>query len=267
MKEKNLRKIIRENIKFLFENNNLILEKNNNIINYTKGYVNGTIEENEYFHFLNKEVVNEGIVSDVFDSINIKISLMLYSLVVEIGNNVKKYMSKIFSVVMWVMNKIQAFKEKHPVIFKIIIIICITLILLCISSVAHAQEISNHSVTLSPEELKQAKALQSFMQTHQVWVEKPLGNLDQANIKASGMPMTDTTGLRFIKEWLTDVCSDGKFNGDLIKDKRFVEKVNEIGIKMMENLSSDYAKEIKNQAVSDKFVDIGHKLSSLFKKQ
>jgi len=263
MLEKKLRKIIRENIQTIIKSQNIIIEKNNPIQVATKQYLSGQINESEYHNFMDAELLSEGI----FDTINTKISFMLYSLVVEIGNNAKKYMSKIFSSVMWIIDKIKKFKEKYPVLFKIIVIVCITLILLCISSIAQAQEMGGQSVILNPEELKQAKALQSFMDKNHVFIQNPPSNLDQANIKASGMPLTDGSGLRFIKQWLEDVCVDGKFDGELMKDKSFLQRVNKVGINMMSDLTQEHAKEIKNQAVSDKFVDIGNKLSSLFKKQ
>jgi len=135
VKEKYLRVIIRENIKNIIEYQNLFLEQNSLTMSYTKNYIHGNINESEYIKFLN--TINE---SNFFEEIKIKALNSLLTFLKEAAKIGFKIFDKLKTLINWVWGKIKSFKEKNPVLFKVIVITLLVMIILILSaSTAHAQ--------------------------------------------------------------------------------------------------------------------------------
>ena len=102
-------------------------------------FIEGKITESEYIDYLNLEVFNESII-DFTNYIKDKIVSVLYSFIVQsskIGFTIINKFKKVFE---WIISTVSKWKEKHPVLFRVIIITLIIVILLMVStSSAYAQ--------------------------------------------------------------------------------------------------------------------------------
>lgn len=110
--------------------------EHSNLDEVTIDFINGRISESEFKDYINTEVLNESVMSYVKE----KIINVLYSFLVkasEIGFSILNKFKSFFS---WFIGIISKWKEKHPTLYKVIIITVIIIILLMVSaSSAYAQ--------------------------------------------------------------------------------------------------------------------------------
>ena len=105
---------------------------------FTLDFIYGRITKDEYISHL--ESLNENWISDSYEKVKWKVIEHLWTFLEESKKIGFKILSKVFTFLKWIWNKIKSFKEKHPIIFKIITITLLVLIILILSScVAHAQ--------------------------------------------------------------------------------------------------------------------------------
>lgn len=150
------------------------MKKNNDMKNYIdfkidksmNDYFNGDITTNELFESLDSiRYTNEGILDKVTGFLNkakdfsidvvIKVYLwILKTFDVEIDgienlfSFFKKIGGKILSAFTWIINKIKDFKEKYPILFKVIIITAIIIFLLIITASSAAAATTGQKVSL-----------------------------------------------------------------------------------------------------------------------
>jgi hypothetical protein len=99
-------------------------------------FINGEVSESEFKNYIQLEVLNESVMSYVKE----KITNVLYSFLVkasEIGFSILNKFKSFFS---WFIGTVSKWKEKHPTLYKVILITVIIIILLMVSaSSAYAQ--------------------------------------------------------------------------------------------------------------------------------
>lgn len=117
-------------------------EKTFNNQNIHEQFIYNYITESQYIHSLN--MINEGVFSKISNTIVSKITTGLFSFLnsaIKIGF---KIINKIMTFINWILGTIKSFKEKHPTIFKLIIIATIVILLLVLTCcVAHAKTTGN----------------------------------------------------------------------------------------------------------------------------
>ena len=110
--------------------------EHSNLDEVTIDFINGRISESEFKDYINTDILNESVMSYVKE----KIINVLYSFLVkasEIGFSILNKFKSFFS---WFIGIISKWKEKHPTLYKVIIITVIIIILLMVSaSSAYAQ--------------------------------------------------------------------------------------------------------------------------------
>jgi hypothetical protein len=114
-----------------------------NIDKTTEDFINGKISESEYINYVNLEIVNESILG-IGSYLKEQILNVLYTFLVkstQIGFKVLEYLKKFFNTI---FDKFSKWKEKHPTLYKVILITIIIIILLIVSSSsAYAQKTGN----------------------------------------------------------------------------------------------------------------------------
>lgn len=111
----------------------------------TLDFINGKIQESDFIAYLDSEVLNENILSsikDFFGSFKQKVVDIFWSFLVKAYETGFAIFDKINTFVKWLFGKINSFAEKHPTLFKVIVITAVILIILIFSaSSAKAQTI------------------------------------------------------------------------------------------------------------------------------
>jgi len=102
----------------------------------TIDFIDGKINESTFRQYVELEVLNESVMTYVKE----KIINVLYSFLVKASEIGFSILSKFKSFFTWLFETISKWKEKHPLLYKVIIITLIIIILLLVSaSSAHAQ--------------------------------------------------------------------------------------------------------------------------------
>jgi stage V sporulation protein SpoVS len=109
----------------------------------TLDFIHNKITESEFINYLNGEVLNEGLIDsikDFFGSFKQKVVDIFWSFVVksyEIGFAI---WDKLNVFIKWLFGKINSFADKHPTLWRVMIITIVILIILIVTaSSAHAQ--------------------------------------------------------------------------------------------------------------------------------
>lgn len=101
----------------------------------TIDFINDEISESEFINFLQQEMINESIVDVVKNKI-INVLSSFLNKAKEIGF---KIFDKLKSILNWIIDKVNTFKQKNPTLYKILMITIIVITILIIStSSAHA---------------------------------------------------------------------------------------------------------------------------------
>jgi len=102
--------------------------------NFTIDFIDGKISESDYIKFLSNDFINESITGNITDFIQKKVIDSLNSFLhkaAEIGFKVIEKLKTFFN---WIVNTIKSFKQKHPVLFKLIVITLIIMIILIVTT-------------------------------------------------------------------------------------------------------------------------------------
>jgi hypothetical protein len=119
----------------------MIIKKYNNFITdkivekKTIQFINDEISESEFITFLQQEIVNESIIDVVKNKI-INVLSSFLNKAKEIGF---KIFEKLKSILNWIIDKVNTFKQKNPTLYKVLTVTIIIIVILIIStSTAHA---------------------------------------------------------------------------------------------------------------------------------
>jgi hypothetical protein len=120
-------------------------------------YLTDQLSELVYFSYLDS--VNESLLGDIITGVKSKI-IEFYWKALEVGLKIGfKILEKVKSITGWIIGKIKSFKEKNPVLWKVLVITILVLLLLIIScGVAHA------AVTGQPVDEKYINIAIGFLQ-------------------------------------------------------------------------------------------------------
>ena len=100
-------------------------------------FLQDKISEETFFNYLNS--INEGAILDFIKSIKQKVIDVFWNILTQSVIIGFKILQKVKSIFSWIINKIKSFKEKNPVLFKILVITILVILILIISgNVAHA---------------------------------------------------------------------------------------------------------------------------------
>lgn len=101
----------------------------------TIAFINDEIPESEFINFLQQEMINESII----DTIKNKIINVLSSFLNKAKEIGFKIFDKLKSILNWIIDKVNTFKQKNPTLYKVLMITIIIIVILIIStSSAHA---------------------------------------------------------------------------------------------------------------------------------
>ena len=106
--------------------------------NYILDFIYDRISESEFISHL--ESINENWISDAYENIKWKVIEYVWTFLQEAKKIGFKIFEKVLTFFKWIWNKVKSFKEKHPILFKVITITLLVMIILILSAcVAHAQ--------------------------------------------------------------------------------------------------------------------------------
>ena len=103
----------------------------------TLDFIDNKITESEFITYLNSEILNEGIIDsikDFFGGFKQKVVDIFWSFLVkayEIGFTI---FDKVNIFIKWLFGKINSFADKHPKLWKIMIITAVILIILIVTA-------------------------------------------------------------------------------------------------------------------------------------
>jgi len=100
-------------------------------------FLQDKISEEILFNYLNS--LNEGVILDFLKSFKQKVVDVFWTILTQSVIIGFKILQKVKSIFSWIINKIKSFKEKNPVLFKVLVITILVILILIISgSVAYA---------------------------------------------------------------------------------------------------------------------------------
>ena len=111
----------------------------------TSEYIDGFISEQEFRDYVNLEIFNESI-SDFYNHVKEKILNVLYTFLVKATQIGFLIIEKFGEFIYWLINNIQRFKEKHPVLYKVILFTVLTIIILLLTTSSVLAQIKEQPV-------------------------------------------------------------------------------------------------------------------------
>lgn len=163
----------------------------------TISFIDGAISEKEYRSYIESEILNESLGNYIKE----KITNVLYTFITKASSIGFSILNKFKSFFTWLLNKMISWKEKHPVLHKILITTTIIVILLIVSSAsAYAQtkgtEVSpNHiNVAIGWLEVIQGKTNQDPMLINKAMahlIDIRDGQIDIPNIGQDAINIAD----------------------------------------------------------------------------
>ena len=99
----------------------------------TLDFIDNKISESDFITYLDNEILNEGIIDsikDFFSGFKQKVVDIFWSFLVKAYEIGFAIWDKLNTFIKWLFNKINSFADKHPKLWKIMIITIIILIIL-----------------------------------------------------------------------------------------------------------------------------------------
>jgi hypothetical protein len=118
----------------------------------TLDFIHNKITESEFITYLNNEILNEGIIDsikDFFGGFKQKVVDIFWSFVVksyEIGFAI---WDKLNTFIKWLFGKINSFADKHPTLWRIMIITIIILIILIVTASSAKAQTTGQPIPLA----------------------------------------------------------------------------------------------------------------------
>jgi hypothetical protein len=197
----------------------------------TIDFIYGRITESEFISYL--ESINENWISDTYERVKWKVIEYVWTFLQEAIKLGFKIFNKVVTFFKWIWNKIKSFKEKNPVLFKVITItIIIFLLLIIFASVAHAQ------TTGTPID-----------ETH---IKMAIGLLE--DMRGNSELLTNSETDKSI-EYLKHLKISGRASMDIYEYGQETINISELALKKVQKLSSDA--ENQNIVYCQKLLKIG----------
>jgi len=118
----------------------------------TLDFIDSKITESEFITYLNDEVLNEGIIDsikDFFSGFKQKVVDIFWSFVVKAYEIGFAIWDKLNTFIKWLFNKISSFKEKHPKLWRVMIITIIILIILIVTASSAKAQTTGQPIPLA----------------------------------------------------------------------------------------------------------------------
>ena len=103
----------------------------------TLDFIDNKISESDFITYLDNEILNEGIIDsikDFFSGFKQKVVDIFWSFVVKAYEIGFAIWDKLNTFIKWLFNKINSFADKHPTLWRVMIITIIILILLIVTA-------------------------------------------------------------------------------------------------------------------------------------
>jgi len=103
----------------------------------TLDFIDNKITESDFITYLDNEILNEGIIDsikDFFSGFKQKVVDIFWSFVVKAYEIGFAIWDKLNTFIKWLFNKINSFADKHPTLWRVMIITIIILILLIVTA-------------------------------------------------------------------------------------------------------------------------------------
>lgn len=105
--------------------------KDNKVDNLIEDYLFDRIDKDFLYENLDNISINENVITGIEKFMNssksisedayMKVCIKIYVKISSLFDNIKKWGGKIISILTWCLNKMENFKKKHPIFYKIII--------------------------------------------------------------------------------------------------------------------------------------------------
>jgi stage V sporulation protein SpoVS len=118
----------------------------------TLDFIDNKITESDFITYLDNEVLNEGIIDsikDFFSGFKQKVVDIFWSFLIksyEIGFTI---WDKLNTFIKWLFGKINSFREKHPTLWRVMIITIIILIILIVTASSAKAQTNGEPIPLS----------------------------------------------------------------------------------------------------------------------
>jgi hypothetical protein len=221
-------------------------------------YINDDIKDYEIYQNLEILIINENMLSSLKDKwISVKdksndlVLDFLVKMYIKIGNtfnNFKKFIGKIFKLLFWLVDKISKFKEKHPKLFKIILLSSLIIFLIIISSS------SAYAGNTKPLLDAGSKLIIDGTTVEINHVNVFIGYLDKVDIGLSGQELAK------YKSILVDL-KDGKIDGtwNISEVKSVIELAQNSLSKFLNNVDKNDIVGSNVQLLVNDFADVGRR--------
>ena len=100
-------------------------------------FINSNITENQFISYLNNELINEGLIEDFksfYSKFKEKVIDIFYTFLVKAYQVGFTIFDKINIFFKWLFSKIHNFRDKHPLVYKMIVITIIVMVILIITA-------------------------------------------------------------------------------------------------------------------------------------
>jgi hypothetical protein len=221
-------------------------------------YINDDIKDYEIYQNLEILIINENMLSSLKDKwISVKdksndlVLDFLVKMYIKIGNtfnNFKKFIGKIFKLLFWLVDKISKFKEKHPKLFKIILLSSLIIFLIIISSS------SAYAGNTKPLLDAGSKLIIDGTTVEINHVNVFIGYLDKVDVGLSGQELAK------YKSILVDL-KDGKIDGtwNISEVKSVIELAQNSLSKFLNNVDKNDIVGSNVQLLVNDFADVGRR--------
>lgn len=100
-------------------------------------FLENQIDESQFISYLEQELVSENFIEnikDVFGNFREKVTDIFYTFLVKSYQVGFQIFDKINTFIKWLISKVTKFKEKHPLLYKVVILTIVVMILLIITA-------------------------------------------------------------------------------------------------------------------------------------
>jgi hypothetical protein len=118
----------------------------------TLDFIDNKITESEFINYLNNEVLNEGIIDsikDLFGNFKQKVVDIFWSFVVKAYEIGFAIWDKLNIFIKWLFGKINSFADKHPKLWRVMIITIIILIILIVTASSAKAQTTGQPIPLA----------------------------------------------------------------------------------------------------------------------
>lgn len=124
----------------------------NNLNKITLDFIDNKITESDFINYLNDEILNEGIIDsikDFFSGFKQKVVDIFWSFLTKAYEIGFAIFDKVNIFIKWLFGKINSFADKHPTLWRIMIITIVILIILIVTASSAKAQTSGQPIPLA----------------------------------------------------------------------------------------------------------------------